>query len=203
MARSAPRCARLRARPRRPCRPGAAGAAGRPPARPRAPPAPARRPPGGRARPGRGPARRWTAWPPRRRPAAPTGTERRRRTSATAPRRRARPLRDPGPRSSTSSARRAYWRAMSARPRRAERLLERHRATPEGFGRAYGAVSPGAPRFAGAVLSDCDAPDVPWHRIVRADGSLAKGARQRALLEAEGVPFVGERVDMRAARLHD
>ena len=30
---------------------------------------------------------------------------------------------------------------------------------------------------------------MPWHRIVRADGSLAKGARQRALLEAEGVPF--------------
>ena len=44
-------------------------------------------------------------------------------------------------------------------------------------------------------------PDVPWWRIVRADGSLAKGARQRALLEAEGVPFRGERVDMRAARL--
>ena len=43
----------------------------------------------------------------------------------------------------------------------------------------------------------------PWHRIVRADGSLAKGARQRALLEAEGVPFRGERVDMRAARLPD
>jgi len=43
--------------------------------------------------------------------------------------------------------------------------------------------------------------DVPWWRIVRADGSLAKGARQRALLEAEGVPFRGERVDMRAARI--
>ena len=44
-------------------------------------------------------------------------------------------------------------------------------------------------------------PTVPWQRIVRADGSLAKGARQRALLEAEGVPFRGERVDMRVARL--
>jgi alkylated DNA nucleotide flippase Atl1 len=43
--------------------------------------------------------------------------------------------------------------------------------------------------------------DVPWWRIVRADGSLAKGARQRALLEAEGVPFRGDRVDMRVARL--
>ncbi len=80
-------------------------------------------------------------------------------------------------------------------------ILDRVRATPEGFVRSYGDVSPGAPRVAGAVLSACSDASVPWHRIVRADGSLAKGARQRALLEAEGVPFVGERVDMRAARL--
>ena len=85
--------------------------------------------------------------------------------------------------------------------RREETILERVRATPEGFVRSYGDVSPGAPRIAGAVLSACDDPSVPWHRIVRADGSLAKGARQRALLEAEGVPFRGDRVDMRAARL--
>jgi len=84
---------------------------------------------------------------------------------------------------------------------RARRVLARVRATPEGFVRAYGDVSPGAPRFAGSVLSACEDPQLPWHRIVRADGSLAKGARQRALLEAEGVPFRGGRVDMRAARL--
>jgi alkylated DNA nucleotide flippase Atl1 len=53
------------------------------------------------------------------------------------------------------------------------------------------------------VLSRYDGDDVPWWRIVRSDGSLAKGARQRALLEAEGIPFVGDRVDMRAARLPD
>ena len=86
---------------------------------------------------------------------------------------------------------------------RAARVLARIRSTPVGFVRAYGDVSPGAPRFAGAVLSRCDDPALPWHRIVRADGSLAKGARQRALLEAEGVPFRGQRVDMRAARLPD
>ena len=86
---------------------------------------------------------------------------------------------------------------------RAARVLERVRATPPGFVRAYGDVSPGAPRFAGTVLSGCDEPGLPWHRIVRADGSLAKGARQRALLDAEGVPFHGDRVDMRAARLPD
>ena len=84
---------------------------------------------------------------------------------------------------------------------RREAVLERIRAVPEGFVRAYGDVSPGAPRFAGTVLHADDDPSLPWWRIVRADGSLAKGARQRALLEAEGVPFVGERVDMRAARI--
>jgi alkylated DNA nucleotide flippase Atl1 len=84
---------------------------------------------------------------------------------------------------------------------RAARVLARIRDTPPGFVRAYGDVSPGAPRFAGAVLSACEDPSVPWHRIVRADGSLAKGRRQRALLESEGVPFLGERVDMRVARL--
>ena len=79
-------------------------------------------------------------------------------------------------------------------------VLARIREIPEGFVRAYGDVSPGAPRFAGSVLH-ATGEDVPWWRIVRADGSLAKGARQRALLEAEGVPFRGERVDMRAARI--
>ncbi len=82
-----------------------------------------------------------------------------------------------------------------------QQVLERVRRTPPGFVRTYGDISPGAPRFAGAVLHDCADPDLPWHRIVRADGSLAKGRRQRRLLEAEGVPFRGERVDMRAARL--
>ncbi len=80
-------------------------------------------------------------------------------------------------------------------------ILARVRATPEGYVRTYGDVSPGAPRVAGAVLHACADPSVPWHRIVRADGSLAKGRRQRRLLEREGVPFAGERVDMRVARL--
>jgi alkylated DNA nucleotide flippase Atl1 len=49
------------------------------------------------------------------------------------------------------------------------------------------------------VMSACHDPSIPWHRVVRADGSLAKGERQRRLLEAEGVPFRGSRVDMRVA----
>ncbi len=80
-------------------------------------------------------------------------------------------------------------------------VLERVREIPEGFVRTYGDVSPGAPRFAGTVLFFTDDPDLPWWRVVRADGSLAKGDRQRALLLAEGVPFRGARVDMTRARV--
>jgi alkylated DNA nucleotide flippase Atl1 len=79
-------------------------------------------------------------------------------------------------------------------------VLERVRAIPEGFVATYGDMSPGAPRFAGAVLYESVEPDLPWWRVVRADGSLAKGARQRRLLVGEGVPFRGERVDMKVAR---
>lgn len=75
------------------------------------------------------------------------------------------------------------------------------RAIPEGFVSTYGDVSPGAPRFAGTVLFEVDEPGLPWWRVVRADGSLAKGARQRRHLVAEGVPFRGERVDMGVARV--
>ena len=73
--------------------------------------------------------------------------------------------------------------------RRAAEVLRRVRSVPEGRVTTYGDLSPGAPRFAGTVLSECHEPDVPWHRIVRADGSLAQGDRQRRLLDAEGVPF--------------
>jgi methylated-DNA-protein-cysteine methyltransferase-like protein len=82
-------------------------------------------------------------------------------------------------------------------------ILRRVRAIPPGYVRTYGDVSPGAPRLAGYVLSRTDAHDAPWYRVVRADGSLAKGARQRRLLEAEAVPFAGERVVLSRARLDD
>ena len=84
--------------------------------------------------------------------------------------------------------------------RRAE-ILGRARAVPEGFVTTYGDLSPGAPRLAGKVLADDDDPTVPWQRVVRADGSLAKGSRQRRLLEAEGIPFLGARVVMEIARV--
>ena len=84
---------------------------------------------------------------------------------------------------------------------RTRKLLERARCVPEGYVTTYGDLSPGAPRFAGAVLSACEDPSVPWQRVVRADGSLAKGERQRRALAAEGVPFRGARVEMDVARI--
>lgn len=84
---------------------------------------------------------------------------------------------------------------MSESPTEQE-VLARIRAIPPGFVSTYGDVCPAAPRFAGAVLARCDDPDLPWQRVVRADGSLAKGSRQRRILEREGVPFRRARVDM-------
>jgi alkylated DNA nucleotide flippase Atl1 len=87
---------------------------------------------------------------------------------------------------------------VTATPLESE-VLRRARAVPPGFVTTYGELCPQAPRFAGAVLSRCEDPSVPWQRIVRADGSLARGERQRRLLEAEGTPFRGRRVDMDVA----
>ena len=83
----------------------------------------------------------------------------------------------------------------------AEQILARARAVPAGFVSTYGDLSPSAPRAAGAALSNCHDPSVPWQRIVRADGSLTQGERQRRLLEAEGVPFRGRRVEIEKVRV--
>jgi methylated-DNA-protein-cysteine methyltransferase-like protein len=85
-----------------------------------------------------------------------------------------------------------------------QRILDRVRAIPEGFVRTYGDLSPGAPRLTGTLLRTTDDETLPWWRVVRADGSLAQGERQRALLYDEGVPFVRGKVDLRVARIpHD
>jgi alkylated DNA nucleotide flippase Atl1 len=80
-------------------------------------------------------------------------------------------------------------------------ILERIRAIPHGRVAAYSDITPHAPRQAGQVLSASFEPDLPWHRVVRADGSLAKGDRQKELLIAEGVRFDGDRVDMARFRV--
>jgi alkylated DNA nucleotide flippase Atl1 len=82
---------------------------------------------------------------------------------------------------------------------RSRTVLERVRRIPEGRVTTYGDLLPRRSRYAGSVLAAATEVGLPWHRVVRADGSLAKGERQRALLDAEGVPFRGARVDMRQA----
>jgi alkylated DNA nucleotide flippase Atl1 len=84
---------------------------------------------------------------------------------------------------------------------RRDRILEDIRAIPEGFVRTYGDIYPSAPRHVGQVLASADDPALPWHRVVRADGSVAKGARQLNRLRREGVPIRGGRVLLKEARL--
>jgi methylated-DNA-protein-cysteine methyltransferase related protein len=83
---------------------------------------------------------------------------------------------------------------------RAAQIIERVRAIPEGFVRTYGDIDERAPRLVGRVLATTHE-ELPWHRVVRADGSLSQGQRQRELLLREGVPMRGGRVDLRDARL--
>ncbi len=58
--------------------------------------------------------------------------------------------------------------------------------------RAIGA--PGKARYVGYAMRHC--PDgLPWHRVVRADGSIAGGAfapLRETLLRREGVPFLAD-----------
>jgi len=83
----------------------------------------------------------------------------------------------------------------------ADRILDRVRAIPEGFVRTYGDIHPSAPWLVGCVLSRLDDAEVPWHRVVRADGTVAKGCEQLRRLQREGVPTRGRRVELSRARL--
>jgi len=82
---------------------------------------------------------------------------------------------------------------------RVEAILERIRDIPAGHVQTYGDIEPHAPRLVGRVLATTNQ-DVPWFRVVRADGSIPKGERQRELLLRDGVPMRGDRVDLDRAR---
>ena len=82
---------------------------------------------------------------------------------------------------------------------RVDRIVERVREIPRGFVRTYADLDPAAPRLAGRVLATTHEA-LPWQRVVRADGSVPKGADQLALLRGERVPMRGDRVDLAAAR---
>ena len=79
------------------------------------------------------------------------------------------------------------------------RIIERVRAIPRGSVSTYGDIDRVAPRQVGRVLATIDV-EMPWHRVVRSDGTVAMGARQLGLLRREGVPLRGDRVDLRRAR---
>ncbi len=86
-----------------------------------------------------------------------------------------------------------------------QRILSCVESIPPGRVLTYGDVAEcagsRAPRLVGRVLA-IDGGTVPWHRVVRADGSCADHlyAEQRQRLLAEGVRFVGDRVELAACR---
>ncbi len=77
---------------------------------------------------------------------------------------------------------------------------------PAGSVLAYGEVAvraglPGRARLVGRILAE-DGHDLPWHRVLRADGSPAPhlAAEQLARLRAEGVLAEGGQVPMHRYR---
>ncbi|WP_141281615.1 MGMT family protein [Pseudonocardia hydrocarbonoxydans] len=74
-----------------------------------------------------------------------------------------------------------------------ERVREVVRAIPAGETSSYGEVAaraglPGRARLVGRILAE-DGHDLPWHRVLRADGTCAPqvAREQSARLRAEGV----------------
>jgi methylated-DNA-protein-cysteine methyltransferase-like protein len=78
-------------------------------------------------------------------------------------------------------------------------------AIPPGSVASYGDIAELAgapsPRLVGRVLSE-DGSDLPWQRVLRADGTPAHhlAERQLELLRAEGVLADGRKVNMRKYR---
>lgn len=87
----------------------------------------------------------------------------------------------------------------------AHRILACVESIPPGRVMTYGDVAEyvgsRAARMVGRVLA-LDGGTVPWHRVIRADGSLAEHlySEQRQRLLSEGVRFTGDRVDLSAHR---
>lgn len=88
----------------------------------------------------------------------------------------------------------------SAQEGRIAGIIDRIRDIPPGHVQTYGDIEPGAPRLVGKVLATTNEKNLPWFRVVRADGSMAKGEVQRRLLVEDGVPMRGDRVDLGRAR---
>jgi methylated-DNA-protein-cysteine methyltransferase-like protein len=78
---------------------------------------------------------------------------------------------------------------------------------PAGRVMTYGDIArflgSGSPRQVGQVLARCES-DLPWHRVVMADGSPPAHTAGEHLrrLRAEGTPIVGGRADLSQARFY-
>lgn len=98
---------------------------------------------------------------------------------------------------STSAERPAYVDEILAVVER----IPRGRVMSCGDVREYVGLS--SARLVGSVMRRYGG-DVPWHRVVMADGSPKPfdigGREQLALLRADGTPLAGDRVDMKRAR---
>ncbi|MCW2495107.1 MGMT family protein [Jatrophihabitans sp.] len=83
----------------------------------------------------------------------------------------------------------------------AQRILDCISSIPPGRVMSYGDVAEytgaSSPRIVGRVLA-LDDGSVPWHRVMRSDGTLAEHlyTEQRQRLLSEGVGFRGDRVDL-------
>lgn len=86
-----------------------------------------------------------------------------------------------------------------------ERIRDMVRSIPPGRVATYGDIaaltSAPSPRLVGRVLAE-DGHDLPWHRVLRANGTPAPhlAREQLELLRAEGVLADGERVNLRECR---
>ncbi|SDC98549.1 MGMT family protein [Actinokineospora iranica] len=89
-----------------------------------------------------------------------------------------------------------------------ERVRAAIRSIPEGRVATYGDIADltraPSPRLVGRILSE-DGHDLPWHRVLRANGTPAPHLAREQLerLRAEGVLADGEKVDLRAYRWAD
>ncbi len=98
-------------------------------------------------------------------------------------------------------------------PRRTDvhlRVWQAVRKIPRGRVSTYGAIArlagmPGQARLVGYALHHLpDGAEVPWHRVVNAQGNISlpaaggRAARQRRLLEAEGVRFAAGKIRLAA-----
>lgn len=109
---------------------------------------------------------------------------------------------------SATTARRGRMHVpVKAKPDASARILAVVRRIPRGSVCAYGEVArlaglPRRARLVGTILKTTSEKNLPWHRVITAQGKIAfpvgsdAHRRQLAHLKKEGVKLKGQRVDM-------